>query len=176
MCGQTVCALACRKCWPPIGAGRLAAARRLCRPWRRRAVRNLLRKRGDGAYARHVCVGPRCRQRNPSVNFSCCPVPGRVAVFGSARCEASRRQAAIDFLSRKTLETANAALGLAELHQCVAKVIADAAGSAANSVGKIANEAGKGLLAGFGTPLLIGASLVGLLLIARNRHNDHTEA
>ena len=34
---------------------------------------------------------------------------------------------------------------------------------------KKANEAGKGLFSGFGTPLLIGAGLIGLFLIARSR-------
>ncbi len=47
----------------------------------------------------------------------------------------------------------------------VAKLVA----SAAHAVGKVANEAGKGLFAGFGTPLLIGGGLIGLFLITRNR-------
>jgi hypothetical protein len=42
-------------------------------------------------------------------------------------------------------------------------------GEIAHGVGKVANEAGKGLFSGFGTPLLIGASLVGAFLLARNR-------
>jgi hypothetical protein len=45
----------------------------------------------------------------------------------------------------------------------------DVVASAAHAVGKVANEAGKGLFAGFGTPLLIGGGLIGLLLITRNR-------
>ena len=44
----------------------------------------------------------------------------------------------------------------------------------AHAVGKVANDAGKGLFAGFGTPLLIGAGLIGLFLITRSR--DHEEA
>ena len=51
---------------------------------------------------------------------------------------------------------------------------ADLIASAAHAVGKVANEAGKGLFAGFGTPLLIGAGLLGLFLITRDR--DHEEA
>ena len=47
--------------------------------------------------------------------------------------------------------------------------------SAAHAVGKVANEAGKGLFSGFGTPLLIGAGLLGLFLISRSR-NRHEEA
>jgi hypothetical protein len=43
---------------------------------------------------------------------------------------------------------------------------------AAHAVGKVANEAGKGLFAGFGTPLLIGAGLIGLFLITRDRHHE----
>ena len=46
---------------------------------------------------------------------------------------------------------------------------ADLVASAAHAVGKVANEAGKGLFAGFGTPLLIGGGLLGLFLISRNR-------
>jgi hypothetical protein len=44
----------------------------------------------------------------------------------------------------------------------------DLVASAAHAVGKVANEAGKGLFAGFGTPLLIGAGLLGVFLISRN--------
>jgi hypothetical protein len=46
---------------------------------------------------------------------------------------------------------------------------ADLVASAAHAVGKVASEAGKGLFAGFGTPLLVGAGLLGLFLISRNR-------
>jgi hypothetical protein len=45
---------------------------------------------------------------------------------------------------------------------------ADLVASAAHAVGKVANEAGKGLFEGFGTPLLIGAGLIGLFLITRS--------
>lgn len=50
-----------------------------------------------------------------------------------------------------------------------ATAVAGAAGDIAHGVGKIANEAGKGLFSGFGTPLLIGGGLLGLFLISRNR-------
>lgn len=50
-----------------------------------------------------------------------------------------------------------------------ASAAATAVADVAHGVGKIANEAGKGLFAGFGTPLLVGAGLVGLFLISRNR-------
>src|SRR5262249_54631553 len=50
-----------------------------------------------------------------------------------------------------------------------AKKIGDLAGDAARGVGEIANKAGKGLFEGFGTPLLIGAGLIGLFLISRAR-------
>jgi len=52
---------------------------------------------------------------------------------------------------------------------------ADLVASAAHAVGKVANEAGKGLFAGFGTPLLIGAGLIGLFLITRS-NSEHKEA
>jgi hypothetical protein len=48
----------------------------------------------------------------------------------------------------------------------------DFVASAAHAVGKVANEAGKGLFAGFGTPLLIGAGLVGLFLVSRGHHHE----
>ena len=47
--------------------------------------------------------------------------------------------------------------------------------SAAHAVGKVANEAGKGLFAGLGAPVLIGAGLIGLFLVSRNR-GHHEEA
>ena len=43
---------------------------------------------------------------------------------------------------------------------------------AAHAVGKVANEAGKGLFAGLGAPVLIGAGLIGLFLISRNRAHE----
>ena len=52
---------------------------------------------------------------------------------------------------------------------------ADLIESAAHAVGKVANEAGKGLFAGLGAPVLIGAGLIGLFLITRNR-SHHGEA
>lgn len=51
----------------------------------------------------------------------------------------------------------------------------DLVASAAHAVGKVANEAGKGLFQGFGTPLLVGAGLLGLFFITRNR-NETKEA
>ena len=51
---------------------------------------------------------------------------------------------------------------------------ADIVAEAAHAVGHIANEAGKGLFAGFGTPLLIGGGLLGLFLISRSREH-HAE-
>jgi hypothetical protein len=45
----------------------------------------------------------------------------------------------------------------------------DLVASAGHAVGRIANEAGKGLFAGFGTPMLIGAGLIGLYFITRSR-------
>jgi hypothetical protein len=52
-----------------------------------------------------------------------------------------------------------------------AAAIASGAADVAGAVGKVAGEAGKGLFSGFGAPLLIGAGLVGLLLISRNQSN-----
>ena len=49
---------------------------------------------------------------------------------------------------------------------------ADLVASAAHAVGKVANEAGKGLFAGFGTPILIGAGLLGVFLISRSRNHE----
>jgi hypothetical protein len=51
---------------------------------------------------------------------------------------------------------------------------ADYVASAAHAVGHIANEAGKGLFAGFGTPMLIGAGLIGLYLVTRS-NDPHAE-
>jgi len=50
--------------------------------------------------------------------------------------------------------------------------LAGLAGDAARSVGKVAQEAGKGLFSGFGTPLLLGAGLLGLFLISRSKHES----
>ncbi len=58
----------------------------------------------------------------------------------------------------------------------VASGVADIAGGAANAIGKVANEAGKGLFSGFGTPLLIGAGLVGLFLISRSGNHESPES
>jgi hypothetical protein len=52
-----------------------------------------------------------------------------------------------------------------------AKAVVNATADVAHGVGKIANEAGKGLFAGFGTPLLVGAGLLGVFLISRNKRS-----
>lgn len=54
----------------------------------------------------------------------------------------------------------------------VAESGADLVASAAHAVGKVANEAGKGLFAGFGTPLLVGGGLLGLLFLSRRRRTE----
>jgi hypothetical protein len=56
----------------------------------------------------------------------------------------------------------------------VAGALTEAAGDVAHGVGKIANEAGKGLFSGFGGPLLVGAGLLGLFLISRNRSSSES--
>ncbi|MDQ3369649.1 MAG: hypothetical protein M3680_29825 [Myxococcota bacterium] len=58
----------------------------------------------------------------------------------------------------------------------VASGVADIAGSAANTIGKVANEAGKGLFSGFGTPILVGAGLIGLFLMSRNGRDKRAES
>ena len=60
--------------------------------------------------------------------------------------------------------------------EAVASSAASLAGNIAQGVGKVANEAGKGLFAGFGTPLLVGAGLLGLFLISRSSRHESTEA
>ena len=65
--------------------------------------------------------------------------------------------------------------GITHLPQAIESVAskgADLVASAAHAVGKVANEAGKGMFAGFGTPLLIGAGLLGVFLISRARHHE----
>ncbi len=57
------------------------------------------------------------------------------------------------------------------LEQAAAKG-AELVASAAHAIGKVANEAGRGLFAGFGTPLLLGAGLLGVFLIARRHGNE----
>jgi hypothetical protein len=52
--------------------------------------------------------------------------------------------------------------------KAVASGVTSAAGEVAHTIGNVAHEAGKGLFTGFGTPLLIGAGLVGLYLVTRN--------
>lgn len=59
-----------------------------------------------------------------------------------------------------------------------AKAIADGAsnlaGNIAHGVGSVAHEAGKGLFSGFGTPMLIGAGLVGLYFLSRSNKQEVT--
>ncbi len=57
-----------------------------------------------------------------------------------------------------------------------ASALASAASDVAQGAAKIANEAGKGLFAGFGTPLLVGAGLLGLFLISRNNAKPSAES
>ncbi len=52
---------------------------------------------------------------------------------------------------------------------------ADFVGNAAHAIGKVANEAGRGLFSGLGVPVLIGAGLIGLFLITRNRGKHEEE-
>jgi hypothetical protein len=53
----------------------------------------------------------------------------------------------------------------------------DLVADAGHAVGHVANEIGKGLFAGFGTPLLIGGGLLGLYLISRSKsEHEHAEA
>ncbi len=59
--------------------------------------------------------------------------------------------------------------------KAIASGAANLAGNVAKGVGHVANEAGKGLFSGFGTPLLVGAGLVGLFLLSRNSR-ETTEA
>jgi len=56
--------------------------------------------------------------------------------------------------------------------KAVVGALSEAAGDIAHGVGKVANEAGKGLFSGFGGPLLVGAGLLGLFLISRNRSSS----
>ncbi|HTR50268.1 MAG TPA: hypothetical protein VMJ10_06140 [Kofleriaceae bacterium] len=49
---------------------------------------------------------------------------------------------------------------------------ADLVAKAGHGLGKIVNETGKGLLAGLGTPLLVGGGLLGLYLITRSREKS----
>ena len=60
--------------------------------------------------------------------------------------------------------------------KAVASGAADVVGSLAHGAGKIANEAGRGLFSGFGTPLLVGAGLVGLFLISRAGRSEKVAA
>lgn len=54
----------------------------------------------------------------------------------------------------------------------VAGALEEAAGDVAHGVGKIANDAGRGLFSGFGGPLLVGAGLLGLFLASRSRSKE----
>lgn len=59
--------------------------------------------------------------------------------------------------------------------KALASGASDLAGSLAHGVGKVANEAGRGLFGGFGMPLLIGGGLVGLFLLTRSNRNESGE-
>ncbi|HLL22632.1 MAG TPA: hypothetical protein VK427_10890 [Kofleriaceae bacterium] len=58
--------------------------------------------------------------------------------------------------------------------KAIASGATDIAGSIAHGVGKVANEAGRGLFGGFGVPILIGGGLVGLFLLSRGRGSERT--
>ncbi|CAN5398762.1 hypothetical protein BH11MYX1_BH11MYX1_15980 [soil metagenome] len=58
----------------------------------------------------------------------------------------------------------------------IANEVEDIVGSAAHAIGSIANSAGKGLFAGFGTPLIVGAGLVGLFLVSRAGRHETRES
>jgi len=66
----------------------------------------------------------------------------------------------------------DSALHLPETLEEAASKGADLVASAAHALGKVANEAGKGLFQGFGTPLLIGAGLLGVFLLSRGKKED----
>jgi hypothetical protein len=55
-----------------------------------------------------------------------------------------------------------------------AKKLGEIVGDAARGVGKASSEVGKSVLAGFGTPLLIGAALLRLFRISRARGTEET--
>lgn len=59
--------------------------------------------------------------------------------------------------------------------KALASGASDLAGSLAHGVGKVANEAGRGLFGGFGMPLLIGGGLVGLFLLTRTDRHEAGE-
>jgi hypothetical protein len=52
----------------------------------------------------------------------------------------------------------------------------DFVAGAAHAAGHIVNEAGKGLLGGLGTPLLIGGGLLGVYLLTRSRDRRGDQA
>ena len=52
---------------------------------------------------------------------------------------------------------------------------ADLLAEAAHAVGHVVNEAGKGLLEGLGAPVLIGAGLLGVVLLVRGHHDGREE-
>lgn len=61
---------------------------------------------------------------------------------------------------------------LPETVEHVAAAGADLLARAANTVGHVAGEASRGLFAGAGMPLLLGAGLIGAYLVVRNRHHE----
>ena len=54
----------------------------------------------------------------------------------------------------------------------VASKGADAIADTAQAAGRVVNSAGKGLFSGVGTPILIGAGVVGAVLLLRSRRQD----
>ncbi len=57
-----------------------------------------------------------------------------------------------------------------------AEALAGVAGDVAQGINKIAKGAGAGLFSGFGTPLLVGAGLLGVFLVSRNRNRKSAES
>jgi hypothetical protein len=58
----------------------------------------------------------------------------------------------------------------------VASGTVDVLEGGAHALGKVANAAGRGMFAGAGTPLVIGAGLVGLYFLTRSRDHENVEA
>ncbi|MBX3156778.1 MAG: hypothetical protein KF773_12300 [Deltaproteobacteria bacterium] len=92
---------------------------------------------------------------------------------GGADATLSRSEMMIDSLKDSIKDLPKNIVGGVKV---LANEVGKLAGSAAHSVGKLAHEAGKGLFTGFGTPLLIGAGLVGLYLVSRTGKREGSEA
>ncbi|MBL9016064.1 MAG: hypothetical protein JNL83_17895 [Myxococcales bacterium] len=76
------------------------------------------------------------------------------------------------FLDSLKTSLANLPQNIASGARAIASAASDLAGKAAHGVGNIANQAGRGLFSGFGTPLLIGGGLLGLYLISRSQRGN----